>query len=66
MPNYCGKQFFLATGVSPKWMKNRRRRKKKKKRRKYMKTLASFASSATMGGGRKHAWTNIKHQPVTY
>ena len=37
-----------ATGVSPKWVKSRRRKKKRKK--KEVKTFASCASSATMGG----------------
>ena len=29
-----------------------------------MKTMASFASSATTGGARKHAWTNNEDQPL--
>ena len=31
----------------------------KKKRKKQVKTMASFALSATTGGARKHAWTKI-------
>ena len=43
------------TGVSPKRVKSRRQSKKKKEEKEKM---ASFASSATTGDARKHAWTN--------
>ena len=46
---------FLRSG----WKAEGIKRKKKKETKKSVKTMASFASSATTGGARKHAWTKI-------
>ena len=59
MPKYWGKQMFTH-GRFPEVGEKKKAEKKKKRRRKKkdVKTMASFASSATTCGARKHTWTN--------